>query len=113
MRLAGISATTLWLQRNRMSRFTYCLNLDQPLEAVRKQIKHYAAYQKKNAQRAVSVRLADAQALAILVEAERELAHAAFSAEEGKRNSGADGKLPGSGPAVCRQRECRSGAEQS
>ena len=38
---------------NRMSRFTYCLNLDQPLETIRKQIKHYAAYQKKNIQRAV------------------------------------------------------------
>lgn len=60
---------------NRMSRFTYCLNLDQPLETIRKQIKHYAAYQKKNIQRAVSVKLSDARDLSILVEAERELAH--------------------------------------
>lgn len=60
---------------NRMSRFTYCLNLDQPLETIRKQIKHYTAYQKKNIQRAVSVKLSDERDLSILVEAERELAH--------------------------------------
>ena len=56
---------------NRMSRFTYCLNLDQPLETIRKQIKHYTAYQKKNIQRAVSVKLSDERDLSILVEAER------------------------------------------
>lgn len=60
---------------NRMSRFTYCLNLDQPLEKIRRQIKHYASYQKKNIQRAVKVQLSDEQGLSILVEAERELAH--------------------------------------
>ena len=58
---------------NWMSRFTYCLDLDRDLKTIRKGIKRYNTYHKKNEERLVTVRRASMEELPVLLKSQKEL----------------------------------------